>query len=136
MTASWQEVLEGSAELFAEVIPGASVAIVPGSPPRSNIGQVVDPAPMQLWSREASGMKVGAGEYRGLKTLPSDVLLLPDDGALETALAHPYPMSELKRQLRAGRVLCMVLRGRDELRARGWADLFDALGLPFLGTCR
>ena len=136
MTASWQEVLDGSAELFAEVVPGASVAIVPGSPPRSNIGQVVAPAPMQLWLRAAEGMQVGAGEYRGLKTLASDILLLSGNGALETALAHRHPMSELKRQLRTGRVLCMVLRGRDELRARGWADLFDALGLPFLGTCR
>jgi hypothetical protein len=134
--ASWQEVLDLSPELFAEVVPWASVALVQGSPPRSNIGQVVDPAPMQLWLREAEGMKVGEGEYRGLKTLASDILLLPENGALETALAHSYPMSELKRQLRSGRVLCMVMRERNELRARGWADLLDALGLPFLGTCR
>jgi len=133
---SWQEVLEDNPELFAEVVPGASVAIVTGSPPRSNIGQVVDPAPMLLWRREGEGMRVGEGQYRGLQTLDSDILLLPEDGALEAALVHRHPMSELKRQLRAGRVLCMVLRGRDELRARGWADVFDALGLPFLGTCR
>jgi hypothetical protein len=133
---SWQEVLEADAEVFAEVVPGASVAVVTGSPPRSKIGQVVDPAPMQLWRREGAGMSVAEGQYRGLKTLASDILLLPEEGALEAALAHRHPMSELKRQLRAGRVLCMVLRGRDELRARGWADLFDALGLPFLGTCR
>ena len=133
---SWQQVLEDNPELFAEVVPGASVAVVTGSPPRSNIGQVVDPAPMLLWRREGEGMRVGEGQYRGLKTLASDILLLPENGALEAALAHRHPMSELKRQLRAGRVLCMVLRGRDELRARGWADLFDALGLPFLGTCR
>jgi hypothetical protein len=133
---SWQEVLEGNPELFAEVVAGASVAIVTGSPPRANIGQVVDPAPMLLWRREGEGMRVGEGQYRGLQTLDSDILLLPENGALEAALVHRHPMSELKRQLRAGRVLCMVLRGRDELRARGWADVFDALGLPFLGTCR
>lgn len=133
---SWQEVLEANAELFAEVVPGASVAVVAGSPARSNIGQVVDPAPMQHWRREAEGMRVGEGQYGGLQSLAADILLLPEDGALEAALAHRHPMSELKRQLRAGRVLCMVLRGRNELRARGWADLFDALGLPFLGTCR
>jgi hypothetical protein len=133
---SWQQVLEDNPELFAEVVRGASVAVVTGSPPRSNIGQVVDAAPMLLWRREGEGMRVGEGQYRGLKTLASDILLLPENGALEAALAHRHPMSELKRQLRAGRVLCMVLRGRDELRARGWADLFDALGLPFLGTCR
>jgi len=134
--SSWQEVLDRHSELFAEVAPGASIALAPRSPPRANIAQVLAPAPMQLWKREAEGMKVGEGEYRGLRTLASDILLLPEKGALEAALAHAHPMSELKRQLRAGRVLCMVMRERDDLRARGWTDLFEALGLPFLGTCR
>jgi len=132
----WQEVLDRHADLFGEVTPGASIAIVRGSPPRANIAPVVEPAPMQLWRREPEGMRVAPGEYRGLKTLAADILLLPEEGALEAVLAHAYPIGELKRQLRAGRVLCMVMRARDELRARGWADLFEALGLPFLGTCR
>lgn len=134
--ASWHEVLERHAELFEGVAQGASIALVPGSPPRANIAPVVEPTPMQLWRREAHGMRIAEGRYRGLQALASDVLLLPEEGALEAALAHRRPMSELKRQLRAGRVLCMVTRGRDELRARGWAELFEALGLPFLGTCR
>ena len=134
--SAWQSVLNQNAELFEGVAPGASIAIVRGLPPRVHIGQVVDPAPMQVWQREAEGMRVGEGQYRGLKTLTSDILLLPEEGALEAALAHRHPMSELTRQLRAGRVLCMVMRARDDLRARGWADFFEALGLPFLGTCR
>jgi len=132
----WQQVLDGHADLFCGVAPGASIGVVVGSPARANIAQEVAPAQMQVWSREAQGMKVGAGEYRGLKTLACDILLLPEQGALEAALAHRNPLGELKRQLRAGRVLCMVMSARDELRARGWADLFEALGLPFLGTCR
>jgi len=117
-------------------VPEASVAIVRGSPARRHIGQVVQATPMQLWRRQVDGMRVAEGQYEGLNTLASDILLLPEDGALEAALAQRHPMSELKRQLRAARVLCMVMRGRDELSARGWADFFDALGLPFLGTCR
>jgi hypothetical protein len=132
----WQPVLDRHADLFADVAPGASIALVCGSPPRANIAQEVMPAAMQLWLRGPEGMKVGAGEYRGLRTFASDILLLPENGALEKALAHANPLGELKRQLRAGRVLCMVMRERKELRRRGWADLFDALGLPFLGTCR
>ena len=132
----WQQVLDRHADLFAEVTRGASIGLVQGSPARANIAQEVAPAQMQLWLRDAEGMRVGAGEYRGLKTFASDILLLPEDGALETALAHRNPLGELKRQLRAGRVLCMVMHGRDRLRSHGWADLFEALGLPFLGTCR
>lgn len=132
----WQPVLDRHADLFAEVAPGASIGFVCGSPARANIAQEVAPAQMQLWLRQPEGMKVDAGEYRGLKTFASDILILPEQGALETALAHRNPLGELKRQLRTGRVLCMVMRARDELRARGWADLFEALGLPFLGTCR
>lgn len=132
----WQQVLDRHADLFADVAPGAGIGLVPGSPARANIAQELAPAQMQLWLRGAEGMKVGAGEYRGLKTFACDILLLPEDGALETALAHRNPLGELKRQLRAGRVLCMVMHERDRLRARGWADLFEALGLPFLGTCR
>ncbi len=132
----WQQVLDRQAGLFADVAAGASIGLVPGSPARGRIAQEVAPAPMHLWQREATGMRVGSGEYRGLRTFSCDILLRPEDGALETALAHRNPFGELKRQLRAGRVLCMVMRDRNELRAHGWADLFEALGLPFLGTCR
>ena len=133
---SWQAVLDGSAELFADVVPGASVAIVPGSPPRANVKQLRDPVPMLLWLRGPDRVAVAAAEYRGLKTLAADVLFLPEDGALDAALAHEHPMSELKRELRDGRMLVMVMRSRKELRERGWSDFFEALGLPFQGSCR
>ena len=133
---AWQAVLERTPELFAEVAHGASIALAPRSPPRANVKQVLDPAPMMLWLREPHGMTVREGEYRGLKTLASDVLLLPEEGALEAALAHPQPMSELKRGLRDGRMLVMVMRSRGELRERGWGELFESLGLPFQGSCR
>jgi hypothetical protein len=132
----WQRVLDQNADLFADVATGASIGLVPGSPARANIAQEIAPARMQLWLRRPDGMKVGAGEYRGLKTFACDILFLPEQGALERALAHRNPLGELKRQLRAGRVLCMVMRAREELRSRGWTNLFEALGLPFLGTCR
>jgi len=132
----WQAVLERHAELFAELAPGASVALAARTPPRANIEQVVEPRPMLLWLRESARMGVSEGEYRGLKTLGADVLFLPEEGALDAALAHQQPMSELKRGVRDGRILVMVMRSRNELRERGWSEFFEALGLPFLGTCR
>ena len=134
--ASWQDVLDRHADLFAEVQAGASIALAPGSPPRANVKQVRDPVPMQLWLRGPDRMAVVTGEFHGLKTLASDALLLPEEGALENALAHDQPMSELKRGLRDGRVLVMVMRSRKELHERGWGEFFEALGLPFQGTCR
>jgi hypothetical protein len=133
---SWQEMLERHAGLFAEVQPGASIALAPGSPPRANVKQVREPVPMLLWLRGPDRMAVVNGEYRGLKTLTADALLLPEDGALESALAHAEPLSELKRQLRDGRMLVMVMRSRKELRELGWSEFFEALGLPFQGSCR
>jgi len=133
---SWQEVLERHPELFAEVQPGASIALAPGSPPRANVKQVRAAVPMQLWLRGPERMAVVDGEYRGLKSLAADALLLPEEGALDAALAHAEPLSELKRQLRDGRMLVMVMRSRKELRELGWSDFFEALGLPFQGSCR
>ena len=133
---SWQEVLERHSALFAEVQPGASIALAPGSPPRANVKQVRAAVPMQLWLRGPERMAVVDGEYRGLKSLAADALLLPEEGALDAALAHAEPLSELKRQLRDGRMLVMVMRSRKELRELGWSDFFEALGLPFQGSCR
>jgi len=129
-------VLDRHADLFADVAAGASAALAPRSPPRANVKQVLEPRPMLLWLRAAEGMQARPGEYRGLKTLDADVLFLPEEGALAAALAHEQPMSELKRELRDGRMLVMVMRSRSELRERGWSDFFEALGLPFQGTCR
>jgi hypothetical protein len=138
----WQRVLDRHAELFAETTEGASVAIVPrfargaDGRQRPTVMPVSEPLPMLLWLREPGAMLVRDAEFRGLKGLVSDLLLIAGEGALDEALAHERPFSELKRQLRSGRMLFMVMRTRDELRERGWSDFIESLGLPFLGTCR
>jgi len=140
--AAWQRVLDRNAPLFAETMPGASIAIVPrfapGSEgrPRPTVMPVSDPVSMLLWIREPTGMVAREGQFRGLRGLTADLLLVAGEGALEAALDHGEPLGELKRQLRAGRMLFMVMRTREELRERGWTDFLEALGLPFLGTCR
>lgn len=140
--APWQPVLDAHAELFESVTEGASIALVPRwridarGARRANVMPKTDPVPMQLWVREPQGMAVREGVFRGLAHLASDVLLIAEDDALEGALAHAQPLSELKRRLRRGKLLFMVMRTRDELRERGWTDFLEALGLPFLGTCR
>jgi hypothetical protein len=138
----WQPVLDAHVGLFEPLALGASVALVPRwredaqGVRRANIMPKTDPVPMQLWLREPLAMRARSSIFTGLASLASDVLLIAEDGALETALTHERPLSELKRQLRRNRVLFMVLRTRDELRERGWTEFLEALGLPFLGTCR
>jgi len=139
---SWQQVLDAHAELFEAVVPGASMALVPRwrvdpqGRRHANIVPASGPIPMQLWLREPKAMAVREAVYRGHAHLASDLLMLAEHGALEDALAHERPLSELKRRLRRGELLFMVMRTRDELRSRGWTDFLEALGLPFLGTCR
>lgn len=138
----WQPVLDAHVGLFEPLATGVSVALVPRwredsqGVRRANIMPKTEPVPMMLWLREAQSMRARDGIFTGLASLASDVLLIVEDGALDCALAHARPLSELKRLLRRNRVLFMVLRTRDELRERGWTEFLEALGLPFLGTCR
>jgi len=142
LTLDWQPVLDAHVGLFEPVAPGASIALVPrwredsAGIRRANIMPKTDPVPMMLWLREAQAMRVREGIFSGLASLASDLLLIAEHGAFEAALAHQRPLSELKRLLRRNQLLFMVLRTRDELRERGWTEFLEALGLPFLGTCR
>jgi len=130
--AAWQSVLDRHADLFEEIEESASMAIVP----RRSVAAVCDPVPMLLWVREPEGMAARSGEFGGYKALSSDLLLVANDGTLETALSRDEPLAEIKRQLRAGGMLFMVLRRKDELRSHGWEDFLEWLGMPFLGSCR
>lgn len=132
MFAAWQRVLDRHAELFEEIEEGASVAVVP----RSVLAPVCDPAPMLVWVREPEGMTARRGEFCGFKALGADLLLVANEGTLDAALTRDEPLAEIKRQLRAGGMMFMVLRRKDELRNHGWEDFLEWLGMPFLGTCR
>ena len=132
MLAAWQQVLDRHAALFEELEEGASVALVA----RRVLAAAREPVPMLVWVREAGGMAARAAEFSGYRALGADLLLVANDGALEAALEREEPLAEVKRQLRAGGMMFMVLRRKDELRDHGWEDFLEWLGMPFLGTCR
>ncbi|HYL88196.1 MAG TPA: hypothetical protein VEU32_05460, partial [Burkholderiales bacterium] len=131
MLADCQRLLDGHAALFEEIEERASLAIVA----RRTVAPACAPVPMILWVREPEGMAARNGEFSGYQALASDLLLVTNDGTLEAALASDEPLREVKRQLRAGGMMFMVLRRKDELRAHGWEDFLEWLGMPFLGTC-
>ncbi|MDA8108020.1 MAG: hypothetical protein M0015_05240 [Betaproteobacteria bacterium] len=141
---AWQAILDREAGVFAELAPGASVGFVPrrvAGPDgalRSSAMPSVAPLEMLAWERDAGGMTACLRSYRGLADAGCDVLFFCERGALEAVLARAGSdaLGEMKRRIRAGAILLMVLRTRGELRARGYEDFLESLGLPFMGACR
>ncbi|HVC12988.1 MAG TPA: hypothetical protein VNE59_15200 [Burkholderiales bacterium] len=141
---AWQAILDREAAVFTELAPGASVAFVPrhaAGPDgvlRPSAMPSVAPLEVLAWERGADAMTAYARSYRGLAAAACDVLFFFERDALEAVLARADdgPFGEMKRRIRAGRILLMVLRTREELRARGYEDFLESLGLPFMGACR
>ena len=142
--SAWQRVLDRHQELFAEMSAGPAVAAVPryhagpDGAKRTAIMPVSDPVPMLAWEMHDGRMVARDRVFRGLDGLDADLLFVAEDGALEAVLAcaGENPFAELKRQIRAGRILVFVMRTRPELQALGYEDFLECLRLPFLGACR
>jgi hypothetical protein len=141
--AAWQRVIDGYAPLFEPLATGAAVGLVPrffvdATGTRRSTAMPSTPALSMIeWRKCDQGMRAQPGTYDGLAGLGVDLLVLAGDGALEAVLAREeHPLGEMKRQLLAARIQFFVLRTKHELRALGYEDFVEALGLPFLGACR
>ena len=142
--AAWQAMLDAHRDLFLQLVPGAWLGIVPRyrtgpDGTRHSVAVAVTPAvPMVMLIHDGERMTARAGEFRGLKDLSADALFVAGDEAVEQvqAAAPERRLREMKRHVRTGGVAMFFLRPRRELFERGYEELFDALGLPVLGTCR
>jgi hypothetical protein len=142
--AAWQALLDAHDELFEELVPGAWLGVVPrhrtgADGHRQSTAVAVTPRmPMIVLLRERDRMTAREGEFRGLETLTADALLVVGEDGVDAALDRPpdAALRELKRLIRTGAVALFFLRTRRELFERGYEELFEALGLPVLGTCR
>lgn len=142
--AAWQALVDAHEGLFEEQVPGAWLGVVPRY--RSDrdgalypVAVAVTPSvPMVVLMRESGRMTVRAAHFAGLRSLTADALLVADEDALARALERDpvAALRELKRSIRSGAVALFFLRTRRELFERGYEELFEALGLPVLGTCR
>ena len=141
---AWQAILDRETRVFAELEPGARVGFVPRRVPgpdgslRSSAMPSVPPLEVLAWERGADAMSACRRGYRGLADAACDLLFFYERSALVAVLsrADDDPFGEMKRRIRAGGILLMVLRTRQELRARGYEDFLESLGLPFMGACR
>ena len=126
--ARWQTLLDGQERYFGRVRQGR-IGIIGSQTFASPPGAAL------VW--DIAGGRARAGEDRYLCQAGYDLLLvvagdqaLPGPDNLE-----PDPVAALRRLIRRGDVLLFAPAGRDELLARGFEDLVEALGVPFVGTC-
>ena len=142
---SWQAMLARHDELFTEMVPGSSVAIVPkegsGIQPGKHVaGLIADEGAGEMlrWEVTPGGMRAALVPYRGFQDAKVDLLFVADEEALEILRNNigDDTLSLMKRQIRAGNIMFFVMRTKFELQDAGYEEFLDTLGLAFLGACR
>ena len=141
----WQAMLERHGELFVDMVPGSSVAIVPregsGIQPGKHVAGLKaagGSGDMLRWEVTAGGMRAGIVPYRGFQEAKVDLLFVAEAEALDRLRADigDETLPLMKRQIRAGGIMFFVMRTKYELQDAGYEEFLDSLGLAFLGACR
>lgn len=148
---AWQALLDRHQELFSDMLPGSRIGILPRSgtslmPGRHLAGLTsaefdLPGGNMLAWEIDDGGMRAGYHPCRGFEEARVDLLLLPDDSALEEirlslSTIDGDPLSAMKKMIRSGRILFFVMKTKYQLQDAGYEDFLDTLGLAFLGACR
>ena len=141
----WQAMLGRHEELFTEMVPGSSVAIVPkegsGIQPGKHVAGLMaaeGAGEMLRWEVTTGGMRAARVPYRGFQDAKVDLLFVADEEALDKLRNNigDETLSLMKRQIRAGNIMFFVMRNKYELQDAGYEEFLDSLGLAFLGACR
>ncbi len=130
--SSWQAILDCRQEIFTNMLPGASLGILPKKEFNSPSGA------MLTWNRQDSKMAVDYQPFTGFRDASVDLLFVADDEALESlhSKAMDNPFDEMREQIRNGNILFYVMKTKTELLDLGYEELIEVLGIPFLGACR
>jgi hypothetical protein len=128
----WQAILDRRQEIFADMLPGASLGILTKKEFESPVGT------MLIWVRQADKMAVIYQSFTGFQNTSVDLLIVVDDEALESlhSQAQDNTFSKMREQIRNGNILFYVMKTKDELLDLGYEELIEVLGIPFLGACR
>lgn len=147
---AWQAMLDRYQELFSDMLPGSCIGILPRSgtglmPGKhlaglSNAEFDLPDGKMLAWeiSAEGLGMRAGYRACRRFDDAQADLLLVPDDAALEEIQRNLVgdPLATIKKMIRRGNILFFVMKTKYQLQDAGYEDFLDTLGLAFLGACR
>ncbi|MDR2239121.1 MAG: hypothetical protein LBE33_01600 [Zoogloeaceae bacterium] len=143
--ADWQAMLDRHAELFTDMTPGSSVAIVPkegsGIQPGKHVAGLMGAegaGEMLRWEIVPGGVRAARVPYRGFQEAKVDLLFVADAEAMEKLRGNigDETLSLMKRQIRSGNIMFFVMRTKYELQDAGYEEFLDTLGLAFLGACR
>lgn len=128
----WQTILDRRPEIFTDMLPGASLGILPKKEFESPVGT------MLIWVKQVDKMAAFYQTFTGFQNTSVDLLMIADDAALESlhSKAQDNPFYEMREQIRNGHILYYVMKTKNELLALGFEELIDVLGIPFLGACR
>lgn len=143
--ADWQTMLDRHGELFVDMVPGSSVAVVPregsGIQPGKHVAGLKaagGSGDMLRWEVTADGMRAAIVPYRGFQEAKVDLLFVAETEVLDKLRADigDETLPLMKRQIRAGSIMFFVMRTKYELQDAGYEEFLDSLGLAFLGACR
>lgn len=133
--AAWAAVAARHAALFAPLDDGVRIALLARSAPSQ----------MLVWE-VGEGGEGGLGvvsarfePFAGYATCGADIVLAADDEALvaiRAAQDSATLFEVLRAAIRAGHVVCYMLRRRCVLEERGFDEMLEALGFVFMGACR
>ena len=141
----WQAMLDRHGDLFADMVPGSSVAIVPregsGIQPGKHVAGLMaaeGAGDMLRWEVTTEGVRAALVPYRGFQEARVDLLFVAEEAALEKLRngIGDETLPLMKRQIRAGGIMFFVMRTKYELQDAGYEEFLDSLGLAFLGACR
>jgi len=145
---AWQAMLDRHQELFSDMLPGSRIGILPRSGtalmPGKHLAGLANSefslpdGKMLAWEVDQNGMRADYHPCRRFEEARADLLLVPDDAALEEIrrCLDGDPLSAIKKMIRCGNILFFVMKTKYELQDAGYEDFLDTLGLAFLGACR
>ena len=125
---AWRTAALRHGELFAPLVVGARIALLPRTAPTRTL----------LWEAGEDGIDARVESFAGFAACAADIVLAADDSSLcEIRRAIDGGLFEaLRAGIRAGHIVCYVLKRRCVLEERGFEEMLEALGFAFMGACR
>jgi len=130
--AGWQALIDRHAAIFAGMLPGARIALLPEEDFESRS------AMMLVWEATGNAMVADYRPFPGFAEVEVDLLFIADGATLSRLHDpdNPAPFAELKRKVRRRETLLYVVKPRAQLLELGYEEFLDSLGLAFMGACR
>ena len=145
---AWQSMLDRHREVFAGMLCGARIGILPrsatGIQPGKRLAGLASAqfdlpgGKMLAWEAGDDGFRAEFSPCASFKDARADLLLVADDMALDAIhqTIGGDTLSTIKKMIRSGNILFFVMKTKYQLQDAGYEDFLDTLGLAFLGACR